>query len=193
MVNAKVIVLRTIKHGEADLIVHALDSQGAKQCFFARSALRSRKRFGGGVLEATHALQIQYEPVKRESGLARLQEAQLIDGFTGIRQDYDRLQIALEMMNLVDRSSVEGSSDSPQVFNLLGHSLKSLEYVKAPQSLKLMFVVKFLILHGVLASHEALMPLIRLSVREADSLELAPAQWAWAQAHAREALREYIL
>lgn len=166
MVTAKLIVLKTIKHGEADLIVHALDTQGAKLSLFARSALKSRKRFGGGILEPTHVLMAQYQEGKGESSLNILQDAQLIEGFPKLRSDYDRLQTALEILHLVERSSVEGSLDSPQVFNLLGHSLTALQTAVSPAVLKLSFVAKLLASHGVLIEQSEYAPLLSPSVHD---------------------------
>jgi DNA repair protein RecO (recombination protein O) len=166
MVTAKIIVLRAIKHGEADLIVHGLDARGAKLGLFARSAMKSRKRFGGGILEPTHVLMAHYQEAKGESSLHVLQDAQLVEAFPKLRSDYDRLQTALEILNLVERSSVEGSLDSPQVFNLLGHSLTALQTAVSPGLLKLAFVAKLLASHGVLIEQSEYAPLLTPSVHD---------------------------
>ena len=53
-------VLRVIKYGEADLIVSGLNTMGAKIPLFAKYALKSRQRFGGGVLQPTHYIKATY-------------------------------------------------------------------------------------------------------------------------------------
>ena len=72
MVKERAIVLRRLKHGEADLIVHCLNEQGTKVSLFAKSAIKSRKRFGGGVLEPTHLIYICYKKPNITEHLAKL-------------------------------------------------------------------------------------------------------------------------
>ncbi len=69
--KTRLIILRTIKYSEADLIVHGLNTEGARINFMAKSALKSRKRFGGGVLEPTHYMR-PCIVVVRETGTATL-------------------------------------------------------------------------------------------------------------------------
>jgi DNA repair protein RecO (recombination protein O) len=192
MVTAKIIVLRAIKHGESDLIVHALDSRGAKLGLFARSAMKSRKRFGGGMLEPTHVLMAQYQEAKGESTLHVLQEAQLIEAFPKLRLDYDRLQTALEILSLVEKSSVEGSLDAPQVFNLLGHSLTALQTATSPALLRLAFVAKLLASHGVLVEQSEYAQLLTPSVHDLVSHDFSDElQRSWARS-LNERLQAYI-
>ena len=62
------IILKKMKYGESDLIIHALSSAGTKKSFIARAALKSKKRFGGGVLEPSHFVKLTYKPGKSEVG-----------------------------------------------------------------------------------------------------------------------------
>ena len=55
------IILKKMKYGESDLILHAISMQGEKLSFIARGALKSKKRFGGGVLEPTHFVSFTYK------------------------------------------------------------------------------------------------------------------------------------
>jgi len=148
----KVIILRVIKHGEADLILHALTRQGARMSFFAKSAAKSKKRFGGGVLEPTHYIDISYKekPDISETPLHMLLEAQLIQGFEKLRADYDRLQAALYFLQVVSKLAQEGTVDSAEVFNLLGNALKVAETTSDVHKLKLHFEIKLLGQQGVL-------------------------------------------
>ncbi|MBK7843619.1 MAG: recombination protein O N-terminal domain-containing protein [Bdellovibrionales bacterium] len=46
MKNERAIILRTIKQGESNLIVHALNRDGCRVNLMAKGAMRSRRRFG---------------------------------------------------------------------------------------------------------------------------------------------------
>jgi Recombination protein O N terminal len=126
--SEKVFILRAVKYGEADLIVTGLDSVGSKHTFLARAALRSRKRFGGGVLEPTHYVNITFDDKAqlRPGGLNTLKEAQLLEEFPGIRLSYERLNTALEITAMVSSLAREGVDDHESLFNLYGNTLRVL-------------------------------------------------------------------
>ena len=90
----KILVLRTFKHGEADLVVHGLNPLGARMNFFARGAMKSRKRFAGGVLEPTHYIEVTYKQGASSDSdpLHSLLEANLVRTFEGLRSNYSRLR-----------------------------------------------------------------------------------------------------
>jgi DNA repair protein RecO (recombination protein O) len=148
----RVIILRTIKHGESDLILHALNRHGARIGFFAKGAAKSKKRFGGGVLEPTHYVEISYKqrPDIHDNPLHTLLEAQLVQGFEKLRDDYDRLQAALYFVNVTSRLSPEGQVDETEMFDILGNALKAAETSPDILKLKLHFEVKLLGHQGVL-------------------------------------------
>ena len=72
------ILLKKVRFAESDLILTGISSEGEKKSFLARSALKSRKRFGGGVLEPTHFVEIGYSEKPGENRLGTLDEASLI-------------------------------------------------------------------------------------------------------------------
>ncbi|MGE3973483.1 MAG: DNA repair protein RecO [Bdellovibrionales bacterium] len=166
----KIIILRTIRHGEGDLIVHGLTRQGAKMSFFAKSAVQSRKRFGGGTLEPTHYVHIQFQRSTREGGLHRLTEAQLIKTFDGLRENYERIETALYFVAVVERLSHEGIIDFSPLFDLLGHSLEAAQKSRQLEILKLQFQTKLLSLQGVLPQIEGIETLLVSSVRDHEAL-----------------------
>ena len=57
----KVIVLKQNKFGESDLIIRTLNTQGALISFIAKGALKSKKRFSGGMLEPTSFIGVEYK------------------------------------------------------------------------------------------------------------------------------------
>ena len=65
MKTERLFILKVVKYGEADLLVFGLNSMGAKVPLFAKAALKSKKRFGGGVLESTHYIEATYNNTSR--------------------------------------------------------------------------------------------------------------------------------
>src|SRR6185295_14750751 len=100
----RAICLSKTKYGEADLILKFITAQGDVYSAIAKSALRSKKRFGGGVLEPTHYMQITLDKrtaMNDDERLSVLNEAKLIDDFPQLKTDYDRLQLGLHFVKLV--------------------------------------------------------------------------------------------
>lgn len=170
----KFIILRKMKFGEADLIIHALSAAGAKKSFMARSALKSKKRFGGGVLEPTHFVQFTYKERKADNQLNVLNEAILIDDFQEIRQDYDKLEFALFMLNCAYHVSQEGDADSHFLYNLIGHSLRKLGKINNLQQFKLHFCLKFLFQQGVISGEAWMNPFLKTNIADSENLDKAP-------------------
>jgi DNA repair protein RecO (recombination protein O) len=172
------LILKKIKYSEADLIIHALSQEGEKMSFLARGALRSKKRFGGGVLEPTHHVKLTYS-TSPQSDMHTLKEAQLLQGFEQIRTDYDKLDFALAALNFVSQVSMEGDSNSSTMYNLLGHLLKKIETVKSPDDLvllKVQFYLKFLLQQGVLDVEDWMRPFLKLNLQDPESFAALAAQ-----------------
>ncbi|MDG0815668.1 DNA repair protein RecO [Bdellovibrio svalbardensis] len=164
------IILRKMKYGEADLILHALSVNGEKLSFIARGALRSKKRFGGGVLEPSHFVTLTYKAASDEGKLNVLQEATLINDFAGIRQDYDKLEFALHVLECVSKVSQEGDQHSDFLFNLLGHTLKATETTKDVLVLKMHFYLRFMLQQGVIDAEPWMTPFLRTNLSESNTL-----------------------
>lgn len=169
--NSKIIILRKIKYGESDLIIHGLTSSGQKLSLIARGALKSKKRFGGGVLEPTHYLQIEYKKSQNENGLSVLEEAQIIRDFHLIRTDYDKIQLALKFLEIISKVAQEGDENSQGIFNLLGHSLSSLENVKNLQLMEMQFFLKLLHQQGVLVLEDWMKPFLQFKIDQSDQIQ----------------------
>lgn len=150
MDHDKIIILKAFKHSESNLIIYGLNTRGLKLKLIAPSALVSKKRFGGGVLQPTHYVQVTYKASRLDDGLSTLTEASLIEGFEKIRENYERLQVAFYFITLIDKVALEGESHSHTLFDLLGHGLKLLETTSSLELFKLHFELRFLHLQGVL-------------------------------------------
>jgi DNA repair protein RecO (recombination protein O) len=190
----KVIVLRTIKHGEADLILHALNKRGSRMAFFAKGGAKSKKRFGGGVLEPTHYVEVSYKekPDVTENPLHTLLEAQLIQGFEKLRVDYDRLQAALYFLNVTSKLAQEGTIDSGELFNLLGNALKVAESTNDIQKLKLHFEIKLLGHQGVLPPLPGAEEWMRKPLREHFDFDASREEWRQLQWAVHHSLESYL-
>ena len=188
-------ILRVIKYSEADLIVFGLNAMGCKVPLFAKSALKSRKRFGGGVLEATHYIEATYShtsqsfrgkrilPNSKDKAFENhtmqhnqnfyfLKEASLQYDFYKIRTDYNRLQLGLYMLQLVNHFCKEGLLDNAQVFHLLGNSLKILETSKNLSLLQIIFELRLLKIQGILKENNSMKEILSQSILEHENLNL---------------------
>lgn len=195
LVRDKAIVLRTTRYGEHDLIVQVINSKGAKLNLFARSALRSKKRFGGGVLEPTHFIQVMYQDKSAKGGdssLHTLSEATLINSFSKIRSDYARLEAALHAVQVITVVAHEGDVDSEAIFNLLGNTLKAAETSNALEALKTHFEVKLLTLQGVLEHLSEEEALLRSPISDHESLVLSDDRWRILRSRTANALKTYL-
>jgi len=150
LVRSKMIVLRKTKYSEADLIIQGLLESGNKISLIARGALRSKKRFGGGVLEPMHLIEVQYQEPRSEQNLGVLSEAQLLRDFCLIRQDYDRVETALQILEWVNRVGLESGEGLQDVYHLLGHALSALERAENLDLFRTHFLIRFLNQQGVL-------------------------------------------
>ena len=190
----KIIVLKTFKHGESDIIVHGLNPLGARMSFFARGAHKSRKRFAGGVLEPTHYIEVNYKPNPSPDGdgLHALLEASLIREFSGLRTDYARLEAALYLLKIVHKISQQGVVDSAELFNLLGNALAAAEISLDLPKLKLHFEVKLLAAQGVLPIEEQYSPWLKNNLSSHEKVILPIDEFRWIEEQTHDHLRHYL-
>lgn len=192
-VRLKILVLRSFKHGESDLIVHGLNPQGARVGFIAKGGAKSRKRFAGGVLEATNYIEVAYRE-KHSSGeddpLHLLLEATLVREFPKLRTDYDRLTAALYFLKLMHKVSAPGVIDAPETFNLLGNALAAAEMSTNIERLRVHFELKLLAIQGVLPHDDQFMPWIHTPLSKHEQLD--DSDWHWITAQVSDHLRLYL-
>lgn len=170
-VKTRALILRSTKYGEADLILQALTVGGEKISLLARGALRSKRRFGGGVLEPTHFVEVRYKRPLSENKLATLEEANLVNGFEKLRDNYDKVELAFFVIETLAKASQEGDAHSEGLFNLGGHSLRSLEKATDFKLFRLHFCLKVLFQQGVLEPEDWMNPFLGTSMAEYQKLE----------------------
>ena len=164
------IVLKRSRFEESDLIVRALTPQGAVIAFIAKGAVKSKKRFTGGVLEPGNFIGVEYKK-SRSSSLHFLRQAWFLKRFDKIRDCYDRLNMALHFLSLVEKIGQEGVEDSSDLFNLLGNSLKALESSTHLSSLQFVFEFRLLWIQGILPKEaHAQKALFKISIAEHENL-----------------------
>lgn len=194
-VKNKVFILRTTRYGDNDLILNCLTPEGARVSLFARSALKSKKRFGGGVLEPTHYVHVLYEDKtsgQNQQRLHTLKEASLIQDFPGLRTDYARIETALYFVKLVSDIVKEGEIDSAEIFNLLGNTLKAAETSRHLDWLRTHFEVKLLAQQGVLEHEPAEQTLLALPISAHETAALDEIDWLGLRSRVKRVLQEYL-
>ena len=164
------IILKKVKYGEADLIIHALGANGSKYSFMARSALKSKKRFGGGILEPLHYVNLTYRENTDSNKIKTLNEATLIDDFKNIRESYDRLELALFVLNCVSHVSLEGDANSDFLFNLTGNTLRAVGESDELKLLRLHFCLKLLYQQGVISVEPWMSPFLKYNLSDSKQL-----------------------
>ena len=185
----QIIVLKSLPYSESDLIVHGINAQGIKKQFIAKGALKSKKRFSGGVLEPTSFIEIQY---KISRSLHRLQEAWFLNDFKKLRKDYDRLETALYFVKVISEISQEGGTDSKELFHLLGNALSLAEISSSLELLKLFFQVKLLFVQGVLPPSSLFSKILNCSLKDHLNFEIDPKEFQALSHKMDQVLNHYI-
>jgi DNA repair protein RecO (recombination protein O) len=176
-IKTKAIILSKTKYGEADLIIRLITNEGEVYSAIAKSALKSKKRFGGGILEPTHFISAVIQKSDENSErMSVINDAQLIDSFSALRTDYDRLELAFHLLKWTSVFAREGDSHK-EIFDLLGHSLKTLETHNDFKLLKAVFELKTLQLQGILPNDPTFAPLLSRSIRDQSVLNFSNDEW----------------
>ncbi len=195
----KALILKCTKYGEADLIVKALTQSGSQISLLARAALKSKKRFGGGVLEPTHFVELSYSEKAHGNSdrLGTLDEASLIDGFEELRKNYDCLEQALYIVECISKVSQENDMHSVELFNLVGNALRSLSKLSPAEKIyerfQLHFCLKLLFQQGVLEPEGWMQSYLKVPLADHQALSQFPdPQMDFHRMWAENKVREYL-
>lgn len=115
------IVIRALDYGESHKIVSALSRDHGKISFIAKGARKTESRFGAALELLSLSEFIYYD----REGLKTLSQADLIDPFSKIKRDYDRLSTALRCARWVNRL-LEEDHEEERVFALFCRLLEAL-------------------------------------------------------------------
>jgi DNA repair protein RecO (recombination protein O) len=122
-VKTEAIVLRSMRYGEADRILHLYTPGRGRVGAIAKGVRRARSRFGGR-LEPFFRLDIELHEGRGE--LLTVTGAQTVDGHARLRADRRALDAAARACDAVGRL-FETSEPHPGVFNLLCRQLALLD------------------------------------------------------------------
>jgi DNA repair protein RecO (recombination protein O) len=122
-VKTEAVVLRSMRYGEADRILHLYTPARGRVSAIAKGVRRARSRFGGR-LEPFYRLRIELHEGRSE--LLTVTGAQTVDGFARLRGDARALDAAARACDAVGRL-FETSEPHPGVFNLLCRELALLD------------------------------------------------------------------
>ena len=139
------VVLKVNDLGEADKIVTFYSKERGRMAGIAKGAKRSKKRFSNK-LEIFSLLDVVYDDRGR-SGLIRIAEAELLDPFITLRENYDRYVSGVLACELIYYWSGEYDADR-NIFNLLLWTLQSLDRGSSASVVQILFQIKLYTLVG---------------------------------------------
>jgi DNA repair protein RecO (recombination protein O) len=122
-VKTEAIVLRSLRYGEADRILHVYTPQLGRVSAIAKGVRRARSRFGGR-LEPFFRLQLDLHEGRGE--LLTVTGAQTVEAYPRLRSDARALDAAARACDAVGRL-FETGEPHPGVFNLLCRRLSLLD------------------------------------------------------------------
>ncbi len=122
-VKSEAVVLRSMRYGEADRILHLYTPGRGRVHAIAKGVRRARSRFGGR-LEPYFRLNIELHEGRGE--LLTVTGAQTVDGYARLRGDGRALDAAARACDAVGRL-FETSEPHPAVFHLLCRQLTLLD------------------------------------------------------------------
>ena len=139
------VVIKVIDHGESDKIVVLYGPQRGKLAGIAKGAKKSKKRFSNK-LELFSRLDILFNERVRGS-LVLISEAELLDSFINLRQDYDRYVGGALICELMNFWSKENDADE-NIYSLLIWALQELHRSDSCKTILIFFQVKLYTLLG---------------------------------------------
>jgi DNA repair protein RecO (recombination protein O) len=122
-VKTEAVVLRTMRYGEADRILHLYTPKMGRVSAIAKGVRRARSRFGGR-LEPFFRIQAELHEGRGE--LLTVTGAQTVDAFPRLRGDARAIDAAARACDAVGRL-FETGEPHPGVFNLLCRQLALLD------------------------------------------------------------------
>jgi len=139
LIATEAVVLSSVKLGDADRLVTFYTAAQGRTCGVANGSRGMKSRFGAALEPLTHCNLILFESGQHDR-LARVRQADVLHFFEGIRGDFGRLRLAVQMSDLVRRMTPEGDPN-PALFRLLLDGLASLEKQPDPPLSKTLFTV----------------------------------------------------
>ncbi|MCL6471672.1 MAG: DNA repair protein RecO [Firmicutes bacterium] len=144
------IVLRTHKLAESDRIVTILTNYYGQVRAVAKGVRKTKSKFGSRLEPFTHVDLVLY----KGRNLDIVTQAEIVNSFFGIRDSFERITYGSAMLDLANKVSVEGESDTA-LYNLLLKSLGVLSETKKNFRLLLIaFDIKLMAISGYMPKLE---------------------------------------
>ena len=145
-VKTEAVVLRSMRYGEADRILHVYTPMRGKISAIAKGVRRSKSRFGGR-LEPFFRLNLELH--EGRSDLMTVTGAETVSAYAALRSDEQALGSAARACDSLGRVFDSGEPH-PEVFNLLCSALTVLdeEPAKATDEFQVAFRLKLLLAAG---------------------------------------------
>ena len=145
-VKTEAVVLRSMRYGEADRILHVYTPMRGKISAIAKGVRRSKSRFGGR-LEPFFRLNLELH--EGRSDLMTVTGAETVSAYAALRSDEQALGSAARACDSLGRVFDSGEPH-PEVFNLLCSALTLLdeEPAKATDEFQVAFRLKLLLAAG---------------------------------------------
>ena len=138
------LVLRSVRYKESDKILTVLTASEGKLTLRARGALRK----GGKLAAATELYTLSEMTLFSNRGRWQLNEAQTVEQFIGLRENFSALSLAAYFAEVLDTVSEEGAPD-PAVLQLGLNSLYALSRALVPATLvKAVFELRLMAITG---------------------------------------------
>ncbi len=137
------VVLRTIRLGEADRIVTLMTEQHGKVRAVAKGVRRTKSKFGSRLEPLSHVALLGWQG---RGDLDIVNQAEVIDTFRVVREDLDRMAVAMSMLEVVDQIGQERHGN-PRLYEMLVGALTALEDRNSPMVAPAFFL-KVLTLEG---------------------------------------------
>ena len=117
------IVLRSMRYGEADRILHVFTPQSGRMSAIAKGVRKAKSRFGGRLEPFFRLNLVLYEG---RSDLLTVTSAETVQGFRRLRESGAALNVAARACDAVDRMFDPGDPH-PGVYHLLANELALLD------------------------------------------------------------------
>ena len=143
--KTEAVVIHTIKLGEADKIATLFTKELGKIKAVAKGARRIKSRFGSSLEPFTHINTTLFE--KGNYNLLRIRQADIIQPFFHIREDFEKIIYGLYFLELIDKFLLERDVNKG-IFSFLIDTLNHLNNNDELKRLFILFGIKFLKLSG---------------------------------------------
>ena len=149
-VKTEAVVLRSLRYGEADRILHLYTPQHGRIAAIAKGVRRARSRFGGRLEPYFRLRMVLWEPTRSRSELLTVTSADTVDAHPRLREHGAALDGAARACDAVARL-FETSEPHPGVFALLCSELALLDARpdQATRANQLAFRLKLLLAAGL--------------------------------------------